>query len=472
MDVLLVHGYSETSLGAYFTLPQRIQTALPGTRVAVAAFNSLDDTITIDDLADAMELRLEAMESRAAWNTAASAVICHSTGALVTRRWILNRLAVGKPIPSHLITMAGANHGSTLAALGKSPLGYVQKLLSKHLLTVGASVLTDLEYGSDFLLRVNGEWLDRSIDGSLGALWQFSMGGDSIGADATLQLLWPTHEPGSDNTVRISGANLNYTFIDASHGPGRQPAVTARRPPRPVPHLVLEGYSHFGGASGIIGFVDPAGDRALDAVVAALRVRDAASYANVQTAWAATTAQWMTAKRAERAGAAASLSQINSTLLFDVRDESGRTIDDCMIVMLDKSQLPVAAHASVGEGASALSVLNAANAVSPAILPHSPIHNDANRGAYSFYMDYDEYLNSSPHWFHVEAAVPTQLLSFVPLTFTQPANLQHAIGENEFTYARLTMSRAVDQIYAAYHTPFDPNTTWQPMPFPPAGQIP
>jgi hypothetical protein len=65
------------------------------------------------------------------------AIICHSTGALVARRWLLNRLGKG-PIPTHLITMAGANHGSTLAQMGKSVLGYVQKLFTKQSPTVGS----------------------------------------------------------------------------------------------------------------------------------------------------------------------------------------------------------------------------------------------------------------------------------------------------------------------------------------------
>src|SRR5580700_9635837 len=118
MDVLLVHGYSETSLGAYFNLPTRLLAAAGGIgRIVLAAYDSLDDAVTIDDLADAMETRVRALESANAFATAGSAVICHSTGALVARRWLLNRLAAEgttAAIPAYLITLAGANHGSTL----------------------------------------------------------------------------------------------------------------------------------------------------------------------------------------------------------------------------------------------------------------------------------------------------------------------------------------------------------------------
>jgi hypothetical protein len=475
MDVLLVHGYSETSLSAYFGLPGRLQAAVPGVgRVALAAFNSLDDTVTVDDLADAMEVRVSTMESSATppWNTAQSAVICHSTGAIVARRWVLNRLIAGKPLPSHLITMAGANHGSTLALMGKSVLGYVQKLLFNHIMTVGAGVLTDLEYGSDFLLRLNREWLERSNDGSLDRLWTFSMGGDFVGSDPTLQIFWQTHECGSDNTVRISGANLNYTFIDASHDDNGQPVVTCLTPSRPVPHLVLTGYSHFGGASGIVGWVDPAGDRVVAALRDALTVATLAQYQGVQAAWDAQLQTWMTNKRQARGPN--DPSQINSTLVFTMRDESGRSIDDCLIAILNQSQLGAAANAAALNPAAAAAHVAAANAVSSAIIAHSPIQNDDECGSYSFYVDYDTYLRTSPHVFHAEAALPTQLVSFLPLTFTQPVTLPRAIAPNECTYVGLTMKRDADQMYAAYgfDAALNLSTTWQPMPFPPDGQIP
>jgi hypothetical protein len=475
MDVLLVHGYSETSLSAYFGLPSRLQAGVPGIgRVALAAFNSLDDTVTVDDLADAMEVRVSAMESSASppWDTAQSAIICHSTGAIVARRWLLNRLASGKPLPSHLISMAGANHGSTLALMGKSVLGYVQKLLLDHIVTVGSNVLTDLEYGSDFLLRLNREWLERSNDGSLDGVWTFSMGGDFVGTDKTLQIFWQTHEWGSDNTVRISGANLNYTIIDASHDDQGQPLVTCLTPKRPVPHLVLTGYSHFGPVSGIVGWVDPAGDRAVGALRDALTVVTLEDYQRVQTEWDAQLQTWMTNKRQARGPA--DPSDINSTLVFTMHDEGGRSIDDCLIAILNQSQLGAAANATGSNPGAAAAHVAAANAVSSAIIAHSPIQNDVERGSYSFYIDYDTYVETSPHVFHGEAALPTQLVAFLPLTFTQPESLPHAIAPNECTYVSLTMKRDADQMYAAYG--FGPGlnlgTTWQPMPFPPDGQIP
>jgi len=465
MNVLFVHGYSERSLGAYFDFPARLQAAFPDvTDIVLAAFDSLDDTVTIDDLADAMEVRVTALG--AAWTQGPWAVVCHSTGALIARRWLLNRLGNG-PIPTHLITLAGANHGSTLAQMGKSVLGYVEKLLLTHAMSVGANVLTDLDYGSDFLLTLNADWMARWNDGSLDGLWAFSMGGDFVGNDAALRLFWETHEAGSDNTVRISGANLNYTLIEVAHGVSG-PAVTPVRPVRPVPHLVLHGYSHFGSASGILGWNNPAGDAPVLAVAQALGVQTPAAYGAVLADWSARTQQWSAQSQSTHVAQAGSSSNVNATAVFTIRDESGRSIEDCVIAVLDQQALAAAdAAAPAADGL----VVTAANNVSDAIMPHSPIQNNVQLGSYSFYFDYNAYLQSSPHAFHIEAALPTQLVSFIPLTFTQPPALQHAIAPNEFTYIALTMKRDPSQTYAVYQygPGLDLTATW--LPFPEPGRI-
>jgi hypothetical protein len=141
--------------------------------------------------------------------------------------------------------------------------------------------------------------MDSWNDGSLDGIFAFSMGGDFVGNDCKLQIFWQTHEPGSDNTVRISGANLNYTLIEATHS-HTGPIVTARRPSRAVPHLVLPGYSRFGPDSGILGWTRPAGDMALVAVVQALGVADTVTYSATQVQWLAQTDAWAAAKQAAK----------------------------------------------------------------------------------------------------------------------------------------------------------------------------
>lgn len=163
-------------------------------------------------------------------------------------------------------------------------------------------------------------------------------------------------------------------------------------------------------------------------------------------------------------------SVVNSTAIFTIRDESGRAIEDCVIAILNQAA-PGGPLNAVDPGAVDR-VVAAANAVSGSIMPHSPIHNNVQRGAYSFYIDYEAYRVSSPHWFHIEAAVPGQLVRFMPLTFTQPATLLHTIAANECTYVSLKMRRDSLQTYAIYD--FGPNldlgsTSW--MPFPSSGRL-
>ncbi len=334
--------------------------------------------------------------------------------------------------------MAGANHGSTLALMGKSMLGYVQKLLFSHVATVGAAVLTDLEYGSSFLLRLNREWLERSNDGSLDGLWTFSLGGDSVGAERRCRSSGRRTNAGSDNTVRISGANLNYTIIDASHDEHGQPVVTALAPKRRVPHLVLRGYSHFGGASGIVGWVDPAEDRAIGALRDALTVATPTAYPHVQPKWEPSYGGLDAAKRI----IARNRTGVRTTPARSTRPSSspsGTRADGRSAIASSPSSIRRARRSAERDGAvnpaTAAAHVAAANAVSSAIIAHSPIQNDDESGSYSFYIDYDTVRADEP------AQVPRRGgsyrrngLRFGRWDFTQPTALPHAIAPNEVTY--------------------------------------
>ncbi len=209
----------------------------------MSAYVSLDDLVTCDDLAIAMEEHIvnagisESMLRQ-------TAVICHSTGAIVTRRWILNRLNADPPkaLPSHLITLAGANHGSTLSQLGRTAIARVFHGLVQNN-QVGEEVLADLDYGSAFLWSLNAEWLQAWNRGLLRNVNCFSIGGDKHWVDP-LQIPvpgWQFMESGSDSIVRISGANLNYSMLTADASTG---LLRPTRIDPPAPHLVIPGYTH------------------------------------------------------------------------------------------------------------------------------------------------------------------------------------------------------------------------------------
>ena len=459
-NILFIHGYSETSLGAYFDFPRILSgDGRDYQEVALSAFDSLDDTVSIDDLAFALEDHAANLSSKRNWDFRETAVICHSTGALVARRWMLNRLQAGaRDLPSHLVTLAGANHGSTLAQMGKSVLGYLQKALMKHMLSVGKRVLTDLDYGSDFLLRLNREWLEAwNGCGFVGKTFIFSMGGDVLGAPGEneyFNLFWQTSEPGSDNTVRISGANLNYTIFDAdltTSPPSLSPNVITPR----VPHLVITGYSHFGAQSGILGNVHTPGDAPMKAVLDALAVTDLVAYGALEASWRAATDTWGN-QHPERAYA---------TAVFSLFDNGGAAIDDCFIGILD------------GKTNASQSSLDALSAASGALAPHQPIHNDVQTASYSFYLRYDEYLKSSPHVLHVEAHSFSPLLKYQVIELMQPPPPPpHLVAANEFTYFRFKLPKDTDGTYAMYQWSPTLNLsgiTWDPpsAPFPTGGMI-
>jgi pimeloyl-ACP methyl ester carboxylesterase len=454
---VIVHGYSESSLSAYARFPDALQEAAPELqRIVLSAFNSLDDGVTIDDLAQGLETRMAALEALKPWDTTDAVFICHSTGALVARRWILNRLDSGKPIPSHLITMAGAWHGSTLAQLGRTPMGYAQKYLLKHSLSVGARVLIDLDYGSDFLLRLNREWLAKrygnpdgavAADARLAAMFQFTMGGDSLGTDDAVKTLWQSSESGSDNTVRISGANCNYTYLVADAGAGTMRAV----PSKPQPHLIIPGFSHYGPDTGILASNIPTGNPAqpmapIAAIRQALNVTDVAGYNALIDAWSAKNAQWVTANQ----------DSANATIVFSVHDRGGGPISDCFIGLLDAQQ-PGLNVAVPTDNQNAL--VKAMLAVTPSIQD-----NNTERGSYSFYVNVPKFYDVSLHLVTVQAQNDSTCVTYGPLNFTvDHATVEHLLFANQFTYIDLALPRNADESFALFATQPIDTTAWPPF---------
>jgi len=501
-NVLLVHGYSETSLGAYYHLPELLADAGFGV-VILSAFDSLDDHVTIDDLAAALEARMLDLEAEHPGFLSSSALVCHSTGALVARRWLLNRFAMGRgvadqstvpQIPARLIAMAGANHGSSLAQIGKSPIGYLQKLIQAHQLTVGRQVLTDLDYGSDFLLRLNREWLaawndqDYPLDQRT---LVFSLGGDYKGGNPVMDLFWGTSELGSDNTVRMSAANLNYSIVE---GDARTGALVRRVPNRRSPHRIMPGYSHFDAQTGIMHAQD-ATDQAFVHLLEALQ-SPAEGYDDLAAAWAADNAGWLAGTGVD---GVANTEKCNATVIFNVSDRSGAGVPDCMIAFWDQSLIanpegvslhPVVAPRAVqdllpnvpetpAEAAFRTSVIAATLACSDAILPNSPIQNDATRGSYSFYINQPDWRgpnNDRKHTIYIEALSDSAYIGYTPVMYATTDADSMVVQPNECTYVFVTLDRDSDQMLyfyewdPAFDFPARQAVVWRP--FAPGNQVP
>lgn len=212
-NAILVHGYSVRTFSTYGSLPARLAVDGVNTeQLFLSAYDSLNDDVTCDDLARALENRIADLETRGHVDITNTSVIAHSTGAIVVRRWLLNRWTKSgnQGLPSHFVSLAGANHGSTLAQLGATQLAHLFRALDGGT-SVGLEVLQDLDYGSEFLLSLNEQWLDAYLAPNPPRTRSFSLGGDDH-SGLVNQIFWQTHEDGSDSTVRVSGANLNYRF--------------------------------------------------------------------------------------------------------------------------------------------------------------------------------------------------------------------------------------------------------------------
>ncbi|HYM69488.1 MAG TPA: hypothetical protein VEZ44_07830 [bacterium] len=427
--VLLVHGYSVRQLSAYGQFPALLSAqGIPNSNIMLSAFLSLDDAVTCDDLAGALEDHVTQFEAGGG-TIGRTAVLCHSTGAIVARRWILDRLRAGRPLPSHLVTFAGANHGSTLAQVGRTIIARLFRDVVEQS-AVGAQVLADLDYGSSFLWTLNTEWLDAANAGRLDPVWYFSLGGDNHGGFAG-EVFWQVGEHGSDSVVRICGANLNYTVVDADPQatPPRLRVVSAAKP---TAHLVVPGYTH----GGIIGNVRATTDPPFAALLQALAVDDAAGYQAVAADWAARTARWTQENPNEA----------NAMIVFRVRDGGDRPVPDNLVLLGDQQ-----GHAS---------------AVSDALEPHQPIQNEAEPSSVAFYVNYGRFMATSPHVVHIEARSGSRFIDYRDVDYPVAGALAALVRPNETTYVDVRVARGVDETYSV--VTYDPNRdvtrTWPPLP--------
>ncbi|MGC2633754.1 MAG: hypothetical protein WA215_06010 [Candidatus Cybelea sp.] len=447
--VLLVHGYSVRTLNSWGRLPQLLQASgLAPTSIFLSDFVTLDDRVSCDDLAIALDVKV----NKLGLDWGSTAVIAHSTGAILTRRWLLNRRSGAEPLPSHFISCAGANHGSTLAQLGITELSHIFRQLTEGS-SVGQRVLQDLDYGSLFLRMLNRDWL-TAWNNANAPLWRdvycFSMGGTDHSYWQN-QLAWQSHEAGSDGTVRISSANLNYRFIDLT--PPYQ-NFTITETAQLCPHLVVETpakkYSHtsqsepdtaglvlsaaadavnviqhgLGGPPvqvsaveyGILEGIQSADERPYAALEQAFAVQTDAAYINLAMEWAHETAIW----------SAANPREANATVIIAISDQRRQLVDDSLVLLGDQN--------------------GTISGVSSSILPHQPIRNGISPSVISLYINAAQFLQVHPHRIHLEARTDTPFITYdlmidAPISGTQGDIESHVLAANEFTYIEVQVIR-------------------------------
>lgn len=216
--ILLIHGYStegkENTLGEiYGDLPEQLRRWVGPQQVRelnLSRWISLNDGISLDDVALAMERALQA--DHADLLSSGFHVIVHSTGALVARSWIKKFSPRPSPV-ANLVYLAGACFGSGLAHIGQGQLARWGRSLFLGT-GCGYRILDELELGASKILDLHTFFLQpgtRILEDY--GVWEFCLIGSQVPDAMRLLPIRYVKEDSSDSTVRTSGGNLNF-----SHG--------------------------------------------------------------------------------------------------------------------------------------------------------------------------------------------------------------------------------------------------------------
>lgn len=216
--LVFVHGYSVTNLDTYGELPLRLRNEATARGFEVSIENiflgryiSFNDEVRLDDVSRAMHLAVRQQIP----NDTRFVCITHSTGGPVVRNWHHLFYENQKSVcpMSHLIMLAPANNGSTLAQLGKTKLSRVKSWFDG--VEPGQKILDWLELGSSEAWNLNKNWIlngDKEI--SENGIFPFVLTGQDIDRKLYDHINSYTGELGSDGVVRVSSANLNSTYIN------------------------------------------------------------------------------------------------------------------------------------------------------------------------------------------------------------------------------------------------------------------
>ena len=224
--LLIVHGYSDGSTSftglADFFIKEKLYRKK---NIYYVDYSSMDDDASFRDFAD----KLNDDYHRICPDFKPIDVACHSTGALVSRAWLVmhylrnKKYGMNRPCPvRHLLMFAPANFGSDLAAMGQSFLGKTRStFFNKHshksdFMESGRQILQGLEPASPFQWELS----QYDLHGKDGAYFNpanseqhrcypfiFAAGHSYTGLQA--RFLKKRAKPGTDGTVRISGTSLN-----------------------------------------------------------------------------------------------------------------------------------------------------------------------------------------------------------------------------------------------------------------------
>ena len=205
-------------------------------------------------------------------------------------------------------------------------------------------------------------------------------------------------------------------------------------------------------------------DAAFARVLQALAVGDEAGYDAVRADWDAVTQAWA-GENVTDPDRVSRADKVNATVVFSIFDRGGRAVEDSMIAFLDTDKV-----SDPGDPLFDLSeAVAATTSVSPAIMPHSPIHNDVQRASYSFYVNWAKWKDID-HMLHVEAHSPSRRVTYRDLNYTVFRRDRPVVHPNEFTYVRLRLDRDTESAYALY--PYAPDLDLEKFEWKPDGDFP
>ena len=211
--LVFVHGWSVTDTSTYDQLPQRLQPQVSALGLSLtladiwrSEYVSFDDAVTMPDLVRAFGHALRDLHLL----DASFACITHSIGGPVVREWL--RAQRDKPATlstiklSHLVTLAPANYGSTLAQPGKGLPGRLKSWFGG--VDPSQRILDWLELGSAESLSLNLDYIHNDDPLKRGQ-FQFVQTGGRPDRSLYDHLNSYTGEDGSDGVLRTAAANLN-----------------------------------------------------------------------------------------------------------------------------------------------------------------------------------------------------------------------------------------------------------------------
>jgi hypothetical protein len=226
ITVVFVHGYSVTNLNTYGELPLRMKQEgiknkldIDVEEIYLGQYISFHDEVLLDDISRAFESAVNEQLSDLIKAKKRFICITHSTGGPVIRNWWSKYYLNSKvtcPM-SHLVMLAPANYGSTLAQLGKGRISRLKSWMEG--VEPGQGVLDWLELGSTGSWELNTEWIlqgEKNI--SPDGIFPFVIIGQSIDRKFYDNLNSYTGELGTDGVIRSAAANINSQYIKLEQG--------------------------------------------------------------------------------------------------------------------------------------------------------------------------------------------------------------------------------------------------------------